>query len=56
MFAKLLEGGGQDKSVASNKISGGNLLLGKYFYKILYHQTNINKTKIKELRTSYTQS
>ena len=33
--------GGQDKSVKSKEISGANLLLGKYFYKILYDQTNI---------------
>ena len=29
----------------------GNLLLAKYFYKILYHEATTNPTKIKELKT-----
>ena len=49
MSAKA-RGGGTGKSVEKKLTFDKNLLLAKYFNKMLYHQTTTNQTKINELK------
>ena len=42
--------GGTGKSVEKKLTFDKNLLLAKYFNKMLYHQTTTNQTKINELK------
>ena len=44
-------GGSQGKSVKNRWNLEENLLSATYFHKILYHQTTINSTRIKEVKT-----